>query len=201
MNRLREVEASKNMEALSNIAIKAGVWRKTLIPGEGKTPPNNTSRSLLGEGAVKGLLDLDKGDFRTPAREEVEEVQDEEEEEEEEEDDGEPVLGEDEYRRLLYPQGELTCRGRVEKQLILLTFLTRRLRESFNKRFDNVHQRKEKVIEEIKRLTRKRVQLKSQGLASPSEGDIVEFLSGARPGTGKQGSKDDAHALLECYLP
>ncbi|XP_063839856.1 cilia- and flagella-associated protein 43-like [Scylla paramamosain] len=287
--RLREVEASKNMETLSNIAMKAGVWRKTLIPGEGKTPSNTTSRSLMGEGAVKGLLDLDKGDFKTPAREEVEEVQDGEgeEEEEEEEEDGEPVLGEDEYRRLLYPQGELTCRGRVEKQLILLTFLTRRLRESFNKRFDNVHQRKEKVIEEIKRLTRKRIQLKeelarireegeagggggegslsrthsreeqqeeeeeeekgdyepsweieerpelmlrvedseitseepwdeeyqpspssavprpslppsqSQGLETPSEGDIVEFLSGARQGTGKQGSKDEAHALLE----
>ncbi|KAK8404326.1 hypothetical protein O3P69_007561 [Scylla paramamosain] len=224
---LREVEASKNMETLSNIAMKAGVWRKTLIPGEGKTPSNTTSRSLMGEGAVKGLLDLDKGDFKTPAREEVEEVQDGEgeEEEEEEEEDGEPVLGEDEYRRLLYPQGELTCRGRVGKQLILLTFLTRRLRESFNKRFDNVHQRKEKVIEEIKRLTRKRIQLKitseepwdeeyqpspssavprpslppsqSQGLETPSEGDIVEFLSGARQGTGKQGSKDEAHALLE----
>ena len=111
------------MEALSNIAIKAGVWRKTLIPGEGKATPSTTSRSLLGEGAVRGLLELDKGDIRTPAREEVEEAQgdEEEEEEEEEEDDGEPVLGEDEYRRLLYPQGELTCRGRVEKQLILLT--------------------------------------------------------------------------------
>lgn len=100
----------------------AGVWRKNLQPGEGKTP-NSTSKPALNDIIPKGILDIDKSDLRGSAGRISEEVEEEEEEAEEEEEveDGEPVLGEEEYRRLLYPQTELICRNRVERQLVLIT--------------------------------------------------------------------------------
>ncbi|XP_047489018.1 uncharacterized protein LOC125039222 [Penaeus chinensis] len=72
-------------------------------------------------------------------------------------------LTEGEYKELLYPQLDLTCREKVEKQLVLITFMTRRLQDAFNARFDAAHQRKGRVIEEVHRLTRRERQLKPLG--------------------------------------
>ncbi|XP_069982226.1 cilia- and flagella-associated protein 43-like [Penaeus vannamei] len=69
-------------------------------------------------------------------------------------------LTEGEYKELLYPQLDLTCREKVEKQLVLITFMTRRLKDAFNARFDGAHQKKGRVIEEVHRLTRRERQLK-----------------------------------------
>nr|XP_045620817.1 cilia- and flagella-associated protein 43-like isoform X1 [Procambarus clarkii] len=79
-----------------------------------------------------------------------------------ESEDMELHLGEAEYRELLYPQLELTCRERVERQLVLIRFMMRRVQEAFNARFDAVHHRKGRVIEEVHRLSGKRHQLKEE---------------------------------------
>ncbi|ROT71681.1 hypothetical protein C7M84_009984 [Penaeus vannamei] len=71
-------------------------------------------------------------------------------------------LTEGEYKELLYPQLDLTCREKVEKQLVLITFMTRRLKDAFNARFDGAHQKKGRVIEEVHRLTRRERQLKAE---------------------------------------
>ncbi|KAK3854533.1 hypothetical protein Pcinc_038996 [Petrolisthes cinctipes] len=87
--------------------------------------------------------------------------EDEEDEEDEESTTTERISSED-LRLLLYPQLDLNTREKVETQLILLQFVSRQLKEAFNARFDSIHQRKERVIEEVKRLTRKRRQLKEE---------------------------------------
>ncbi|XP_066990020.1 cilia- and flagella-associated protein 43-like [Macrobrachium rosenbergii] len=72
-------------------------------------------------------------------------------------------------KHLLYPQEELTSREKVERQLVLVKFMTRKLKDAFNARFDGVHQKKGKVIEEVQRLTKRKRQLKEELAAVKKE--------------------------------
>ncbi|CAL4071795.1 unnamed protein product, partial [Meganyctiphanes norvegica] len=64
------------------------------------------------------------------------------------------------YRDILYPQLEINSKARVEKQLVLLKYMTLKLRESFNQRFNAANSKKGRIIDEVQRLNRRRTQLK-----------------------------------------
>ncbi|KAK7072205.1 hypothetical protein SK128_021149, partial [Halocaridina rubra] len=87
-------------------------------------------------------------------------------------------LNEDLYSKLLYPQLELNNRERVERQLVLIQFMTRKLKDAFNTKYFGVHQRKGKVIEEVQRLTKRKRQLKEELAAVKQE-------QGGKEGVGK----------------
>ncbi|XP_042208002.1 uncharacterized protein LOC121856462 [Homarus americanus] len=67
---------------------------------------------------------------------------------------------------------------------IFQQFLKRRLQQGFNTRFDAVHQRKGRVIEEVHRLTRKRRQLKEELSRIRKRGDKSRGHSGSTSSRG-----------------
>ncbi|XP_068205441.1 cilia- and flagella-associated protein 43-like [Palaemon carinicauda] len=139
--RLRELEGPLGMESpIGKGKRKEGTWKRSVTSDSSSKKPKGLQDLLDTAKSSGGDTGGDESSHFDPERDV----------------DGETC------KNLLYPQEELTSREKVETQLVLIKFMTRKLKDAFNARFDSVHQRKVKVIEEVQRLTKRKRQLKEE---------------------------------------